>query len=148
MSWAESQQVDPVQVEQYFARAGNTPERGCRIVNSWMEWLASGSRREGMREVDRGESYQKQNGRIRPGHQSFFEYKILLLFSRFHLRPDRLHFRRAEFEFRNLPERIEGRIGQDVRRRFDKGERDASSTSPPLRSRRIIFGVVPEEISA
>jgi hypothetical protein len=35
-----------------------------------MEWLASGSRREAMREIDRAESEQKQNGRKNPAISS------------------------------------------------------------------------------
>ena len=59
---------------------------GDRIVNSWMEWLASGSRREGMREVDRGDLNKNKMARKKFGHQfltiDFIDYSGCL-----HLRP-------------------------------------------------------------
>src|SRR5262249_18637856 len=95
MPWAKSQQVNPAQVEQYFAQAGNTV--GARLPYT--------------QELDEMACFR-------------FPQRILLLLSRFHLRSDRLDFRRAEFEFRNLPERIERGIGQNIRGSFHVSEGD------------------------
>src|SRR5262245_53535700 len=106
MPWAKSQQVNPAQVEQYFAQAGNTV--GARLPHT--------------QELDGMPCLRFPGTRLRTdrSHQRLFPP----LFSRFHLRSDRLDFRCAEFEFRNLPEWIERRIGQNIRGGFHVSEGD------------------------
>src|SRR5580698_3613799 len=50
------------------------------------------------------------------------EEELRTLLCSFHLRRRLLNFRGAEFEFWNLAERIELRIGEQVRGRLDEGE--------------------------
>src|SRR5688572_20654717 len=63
---------------------------------------------------------KKMAGMPRP----FFIRSSERLLRRLALRPDRLESGGAELELRNLAERVELRIGEQVRRRLDIGERD------------------------
>src|SRR5690349_7533639 len=101
-----------------------TPSKyGCRIVNNWMEWPASGSPGKACaRLIVDNLIKNKWPDWLRP--RVFLEHAILPLFSRFHLRPYGFDFRGAEFEFRNLAKRIERRICENVRGCFHESERD------------------------
>src|SRR5262249_18808848 len=111
MPWAKSQ-VNPA--SRTIFCAGRQHRRNTAAAYSRVGWNA-------LLEVPRS---PVAYGQKPPAPRRLFP----LLFSRFHLRSDRLDFRCAEFEFRNFPEWIKRRIGQNIRGGLHVSEGDEHDT--------------------
>src|SRR5262245_54202672 len=106
MSWTRAPKIDPIRSRTVFLKPRQYRHSGQQLLDGLTHfWFLRAKYKW-------------------PGNRAICTalIKRIPLFRRLHPLAGGLDFRGAELEFGNLAERIERRIGQDVRRRFHIGE--------------------------